>query len=169
MTYIPGGEAIAVPDALVVIESSVSSSGQSLVTGNRINLSTITSLEGSWTPSVSSDIITLDAGYYYYLEAAQQAYFTGSTSSSAYIETQWYNETTSASVGTIGLMHISIYEDSNLTSSDEVACLLIDATASAVDVSVKIGGFSIFSSINSSNTQNIYAGYGRQLIWRLTP
>ena len=172
MTYIPAhtkGETVAVPAGLAVVPSATSASGQTLVTGNKVNLGSASALEGSWTPSVSGDIITLPAGYYYYLEAAQQGYHVGSVLTTGYLETQWYNETSSVSIGTIGLLHMTVYEDSALTSYDEVACAFIDAVSADVDVSVKIGNFAIVDTINNTSAQNIYAGYGRQLIWRLDP
>jgi hypothetical protein len=172
VTYIPAntrGETVAVPAGLAVIPSATSASGQTLVTGNRVNLGSATALEGSWTPSISGNIITLAAGYYYYLEASQQGYHVGSILTTGFLETQWYDETSSANIGTIGLLHMTVYEDAADTSYDEVACAFVDATSAAVDVSVKIGNFSIVDTINNTSAQNIYAGYGRQLIWRLDP
>ena len=102
MTYIPAnttGETVAVPAGLAVIPSTTSASGQTLVTGNRVNLGSATALEGSWTPSISGDIITLPSGYYYYLEAAQQGYHVSSVLTTGFLETQWYDESASSNIG----------------------------------------------------------------------
>lgn len=169
MSYLPGrrNRAVLADCDLVVIPSV--SGGQTLVTGGKVNLSTPSALKGSWTPTIISNVITLSAGYYYYLETTQQAYYSGSAGNNAYIEHYWYDEGAATQKGTTGMVHKTNYEDTLLTSYDEIACALIDASASAVDVSVRMGNFLGFNLINSTGSQYEYAGLGRQLIWRLDP
>jgi hypothetical protein len=67
MSYVPshqGSITCAQPQALTLIEHT-GSTGQALTVGNRVNIGTIHNLFGAFSPTISTNQITLESGYYY--------------------------------------------------------------------------------------------------------
>ena len=172
MSYLPNLKntaVLATPASFVIIPSLTATLGFTLSTGMKAPLSSPQVMVGSWTPTITNDTITLPSGYYYYLEMTQQVYYSGTATNSAYAEQMWYNESSSSYIGTAGRLNKTTFEDTLLTSYDEVACAFLDATSSSIDVSAKIKSFTGFQELNYSSGQSPYGGFGRQLIWQLYP
>ena len=123
---------------------------------------------GTWSASVSSGVITLPSGYWYFVEGTTQFYplnsFYGNT-----IETQWYDDTNSVYIGQKTHMAPQITEqDDQPTSRADTARALIDCTSSGIDIRCKILATSETTAINyDGHSQYIYGSFGRCVIWRL--
>lgn len=169
MSYVPShqsGVTCAQPQALTLIEHTASTS-QTLTVGNRVNIGTIHNLFGGFSPTISTNQITLASGYYYYLETSIQVYQTGSFSANSYVSFIHYDETGSANIGLPATVFQAAYEDSVLFSRDACARALIDCTSASKDISIKpTASFGNFTRVNySSGTR--YAGMGRTVIFQL--
>ena len=90
---------VAQPEALTVIEHTQGTS-QSITVNNKVQLNTIHKWFGNFTPTISSDVITLPSGYFYYIESMAQVYETGGYGGDEHTTLQHYNETSSSLVGT---------------------------------------------------------------------
>ena len=169
MSYVPShqiGVTLAQPKALTIIEHTASTT-QTLTVGNRVNIGTIHNSYGSFSPTISTNKITLDSGYYYYVETSIQVYQAGSFSFNSYVSFVHYNETGTANIGLPATVFQTAYEDSLLFSRDACARTLIDCTSSSMDISIKTtANVGNFNYINY-NTGTRYAGMGRTVIFQL--
>lgn len=193
MSYVPshrigGSEALAQPNALIYLPSTTQTSyyNPSVTTGgyptpSKVPLGSPTVWYGSWTPSISNDVITLPSGYFYFIETAVQVYYAlQETNTSVYptgsqfYEIQVYDETNSQYIGNMGK---AVYWDLGRkvdNNRDNAAFALIDCSSSGINVSMKVK-----SNNSSANDKKIwglnyqdptgYAGQGRTIIWRLDP
>ena len=172
MSYVPShdGGLLAQPESLVFIPMTQTTT-QAPVVDTAINLDSAQTQFGSWSVSISSDIITLPSGYFYLIESSVQVHYTGSGTTSDYYEHQIYDETNSNYVGTIARIQRSLGEDTQLESRDEKARYYVDCSSASLNISIKSKSFtSNFDRINytdSSWTNN--TGSGRVIIWRLNP
>ena len=170
MTHIPENsslKSVARPNAITVINHTEGSS-QAATLNNKVQLNSSNNWFGSFSPTISNDIITLPSGYFYYIESAIQAYETGTYNSNEYTTIQHYDESASSFVGTPGTVVTAGYgEDSKLWSRDSVARIILDCTSSSKDISIKITDNLGNSHINYNLDQWIYAGIGRTTIWQL--
>ena len=158
---------VAQPEALSVIEHTQGTS-QSITVNNKVQLNTVHKWFGNFTPTISSDVITLPAGYFYYLESMSQVYETGVYGYDEHTTFQHYNETSSSLVGTPCTYVTSGYgEDTIDFSRDSIARVLLDCSSSAIDISFKITANNGHSHINYNYDQHGYAGMGRTVIWQL--
>ena len=169
MSYVPSHrdsnqEGLAQPDSLVLIPSVVNSG---YVTSGKIGLQTPTVWFGSWTPSITSNVITLPSGYYYFIESAQAVHY-GDGGHLSYMEAQVYDETNSSYIGQLGRCAYHDYGHQADNTRDGAAFALIDCVSSGIDISVKLKTNSGLRSINHTDSSN-RAGYGRTVIWRLDP
>ncbi len=171
MSYIPENSKVkelARPNALTVIKHTQSTT-QTITVNNKVKLDTINNWFGSFTPTITNDVITLPSGYFYYIESSSQAYIIDSSSYSYNHVTsfQHYNETSSSLAGTIGTVASSYSEDLQTFSRDSTARLLIDCSSSSAEVSFKIVSNSNHTHVNYNSSQYTYAGLGRTIIWQL--
>ena len=172
MSYVPShaGGLLGQPESLVFIPMTQSTS-QAPVVDTAINLDAAQVQFGSWSVSITSDIITLPSGYYYFVEACAQAYYTSSASGSDYLTTQIYDETNTQYIGVKGTCWRSSGEDTQLESRDEKCRAFIDCTSSGITVSIKTQAKT--SNMNRVNySADIFtntSGSGRVIIWRLDP
>ena len=171
MSYIPDNSKVkelARPNALTVIKHTQSTS-QIATVNNKVSLDTVNNWFGSFTPTISNDIITLPAGYFYYIESSSQAYIIDSASYNFNHVTsfQHYNETSSSLTGTIGTVASSYSEDLQTFSRDSTARLLLDCSSASADVSFRIHSNSGHTHINYNSSQYDYAALGRTVIWQL--
>lgn len=172
MSYTPSHQSsrtVAQPNALTVIEHTTSTT-QGITTGNRIEIGTVHNWYGSFSPSISTNQITLPSGYYYYIESMINAYISATYSMSSYVSYQHYNETGSANIGLPATLFAGYYEDSVTLSRDACARALIDCTSAAMTISLKVtGNTGNFDKINYSApaSDQDYAGFGRTVIWQL--
>ena len=169
MSYVPShqlGVTLAQPKALTIIEHTASST-QTLTIGNRVNIGTIHNSFGSFSPTISTNKITLDSGYYYYIETSIQVYQAGSFSYNSYVSFIHYDENASTNIGLPATVFQTAYEDYVLFSRDACARVLIDCTSSSKEVSiVPTASVGNFNRINY-NTSTRYAGMGRTVIFQL--
>ena len=169
MSYVPShqqAKTLAQPNALTVIEHTASTT-QTLTVGNRVQVGTVHTWYGSFSPTISTNQITLPIGYYYYVESMIQVYQTGSFSGLSYVSYQHYDETNSSNIGLPATVYEGDYEDDTTFSRDACARALIDATSAAVAISLKISAeVGNFDYINYSSGQNT-SGLGRTVIWQL--
>lgn len=121
--------------------------------------------------TISSNQITLPSGYWYYLEATVQGYFTGSDpSQTAYMRYAWHDSTGTTQLGSEGRLGRQYSgQDTSLTTADEKSIALIDATSSSVTVELKLLAYNVFDYANYTTSQSIYSNLGRTLIMRLDP
>tara|TARA_B000000557_G_scaffold228188_1_gene199581 strand:- start:2059 stop:2580 length:522 start_codon:yes stop_codon:yes gene_type:complete len=171
MTHIPENSklrSVAKPSALTVIDHTFSST-QTITLNNRVKLNSSNNWFGSFSPTISNDIITLPSGYYYYIESTIQAYETGNYSGwNEYTTIQHYDESSSGLIGTPGSVVTAGYgEDNKLWSRDSVARVILDCTSSSKNISVKITENSEHTHVNYNLAQVIYSGGGRTTIWQL--
>ena len=170
MSYVPShqtGITLAQPVALTVIEHSTSTT-QSITSGNRVQIGTIHNWYGAFSPTISSNQITLVSGYYYYIESMINVYMASGFSAGSYCSFQHYDETSSADAGTPATVFQAAEEDNQLYSQDSCARWLVDCTGAAKDISLKIGtNTGSFSRINYTGGNQPYSGYGRTVIWQL--
>lgn len=170
MTHIPENSvlrSVAKPNALTVIDHTLSST-QTVSLNSKVKLNSSNNWFGSFSPTISSDIITLSSGYYYYIESSIQAYETGSYNFNEYTTVQHYDESTSSLIGTPGTVISSGYgEESYLWSRDSVARVILDCTSSSKNISLKITDNLGHTHINYNLDQVTYAGSGRTTIWQL--
>lgn len=123
-------------------------------------------LHGSGTCTVSSGVISLPSGYKYLLQASTAP--GGSSGSYLDLHIQFYDEGSSAYIGTRGFNRgglaneQDIYQDS---SKDEAARVWVDASSSAASVSLRFPTLDGFNSIDSVQRWN---GFSRCLVWRFT-
>ena len=158
---------VAQPNALVFLPHTVGTT-QTITLGNKIQLSTPVSQFGTWTPTISNDVITLDSGYYYFIQSAPQFYHsTGGTS--GYVTHQHYNETSSSYIGTPGTCFSPGFEETASFSRDESCKLFIDCISSSVNISLKVTANTNQTHVNYNAVQYVYGGLGRTIIWRLNP
>ena len=170
MSYTPShrqANLLAQPNALTVIEHTTGSS-QSITIGNRVQVGNINNWYGSFSPTISSNQITLPIGYFYYVESMINVYMSSGFTAASYCSFRHYDETGSANIGTPATVFQAAQEDSVLFSQDSCARALIDCTSAAMDISLKItansGGF---TRINYTGTAQDYSGFGRTIIWQL--
>lgn len=172
MSYVPShrpttGNELGQPNALTAIEHTASTT-QTVSVGNKINIGTVHNWYGSFTPSISSDVITLPSGYWYYLETAVQSYVIGAVALNMAFSFQHYNETGGANIGTLatnyGLYGIS--QDTYAYSRDACAKVLLDCTSTAMNVSIKISDNYLYDRVNYNSGQEL-SGLGRTIIWQL--
>ncbi len=134
MTHIPENsklKSVARPNALTVIDHTFSST-QTISLNNKVKLNSSNNWFGSFSPTISNDVITLPSGYYYYIESTIQAYETGTYNGYEYTTVQHYDESSSALIGTTGTVVSSGYgEDNQLWSRDSVARVILDCTSSS--------------------------------------
>tara|TARA_A100000164_G_scaffold211672_1_gene187613 strand:- start:3426 stop:3947 length:522 start_codon:yes stop_codon:yes gene_type:complete len=171
MSFIPDNskaKSLAKPNALTVI-SHTQSTTQTITVDNKVELDTINNWYGSFTPTISSDVITLPSGYFYYIESATQAYTTGTYSYNHATSFQHYDETNSVYTGTIGSVVSSYTESQQTFSRDSVARLLIDCSSSSINISFKVQDNSGngHTHVNYNAAQYTYAALGRTVIWQL--
>ena len=170
MSYVPShadSPILAQPVALTVIEHTGSTT-QTITVGNRVNVGTVHNWYGSFSPTISTNQITLPSGYYYYVESSIQAYKDGTFVDTMHTTFQHYNETGSANIGTPSTITQINEEDDLLFSRDDAARALIDCSSAAMDISLKITANTTFSHINyNSGSSYIWAGLGRTVIWQL--
>ena len=169
MSYVPSHrnsnqEALAQPDSLVIIPSTIYT-GTNYLTSGKIGLQAATTWFGSWTPSITSDVITLPSGYFYFIESAQQVYY-GSGGDKSYMDVQVYDETNLQYIGQLGRAAYHDYGNDEANTRDRCAFALIDCSTSSVDISIRILTNSGLISMNYTDTTG-RAGYGRSIIWRL--
>lgn len=121
--------------------------------------------------TISSNQITLPAGYFYYLEASAQGYYTGSDpGSTGYLRYAWYDNTGTTQLGSEGRVGRQYNgQDIALVTADEKSIALIDATSASVTVELKITAYNIFDYANYPTSQGIYSNMGRTLIMQLDP
>ena len=172
MSYVPSHrngsqEALAQPNSLVLIPSTIYTTTATYKTSGKIGLQTPTTWYGSWTPSITSDVITLPSGYYYFIESAQQVYW-GAGGDKSYMDVQVYDETNSQYIGQLGKAAYHDYGNDEGNTRDRCAFALIDCSSSGIDISIRIIQNVGLLSINYQNT-SANAGYGRTIIWRLDP
>ena len=173
MSYVPSHQSsypVAQPKALTVIEHTTSTN-QTITVGNRVDIGTIRNWYGSFSPSISTNKITLPIGYYYYLETSVQTYAVNNPSNWYYTDFsfQHYNETSSANVGTLAT-NFGAYgysQDLELFSRDACAKLLLDCTSGAIDISIKVVSNDGYDRMNYTGGNQPYSGYGRTVIWQL--
>lgn len=169
MSYVPShiGQTLMNPSAIAVCTPANNTSS---TVGSDIQFNAAVDFFGSLTTSLSfsSGVITLPSGYYYFLEGSTQTY-AQFLNSLTHCEYQWHDGT--GFIGSHGRVVQQQIPDIQLTGRDEKAFILVDATAGAVSVSLRITSVDrIFASgVNSTSTQYIYAGMGRATIWRLDP
>ena len=170
MSYTPShrqASLLAQPNALTVVEHTTGSS-QSITIGNRVQVGNINNWYGSFSPTISSNQITLPIGYYYYIESMVNAYMTSSHQISSYLSFQHYDETGTASIGTLATIFATYNEDNQLFSRDGCARALIDCTGASKDISLKISAVTgNFDRLNYTGTAQDYSGFGRTVIWQL--
>ena len=170
MTHIPENSSlrsVARPNAITLIDHTFSST-QTLAVNNRIILNNSNNWFESFNPTINNDVITLPAGYYYYVESTIQAYRTSGWNGSEWTSIQHYDESSSSYFGTIGTVVTAGYgEDSKLWSRDSVARIIIDCASSSKDISIKIQANSGHSHINYNLGHWTYSGGGRTTIWQL--
>jgi hypothetical protein len=171
MSYFPNytAQTLINPDALCVCSATNNTSS---AVGSDVQFSAANDFIGSLASSLSfsSGVITLPAGYYYFLEGSTQTYNSSSLNTTAtYCEYQWHDGTTGQ--GTHGRTAMNPYTDQQLTGRDEKALVLVDATAGAVSYSLQVTSVNRVdaSGLNSTVLHYIYAGMGRAIIWRLDP
>ena len=158
---------VAQPEALTVIAHTQGTS-QSITIGNKVQLNTVYNWFGSFTPTISNDVITLPAGYFYYVESMAQVYEVNSYGYNEHTTLQHYNETSSSLIGTSCTYATSGYGEDNLDfSRDSIARVLLDCSSSAIDITFKITANSGHSHINYNSDQHGWAGMGRTVIWQL--
>jgi len=169
MSYVPShlGQILMNPSALAVCTPANNTSS---AVGADIQFNTASDFFGSLAASLSfsSGVITLPTGYYYFIEGSTQTY-AQYLNSLTHCEYQWHDGT--GYVGSHGRVVQQRIPDLQLTGRDEKAFVLVDASAGAVSVSLRITSVNkIYSTgINSTSSQYIYAGMGRATIWRLDP
>ena len=185
MSYVPshrigGSEALAQPNALVYLPSTTQTSYYNPATTggyptpSKVPLGSPTTWYGSWTPSISNDVITLPSGYFYFIETAVQVYYayTDTVHGSQYYEIQVYDESNSQYIGNLGK---AVYWDLGRkvdNNRDNAAFALIDCSSSGINVSVKVKSNNATATdkkiwgLNYSDPTG-YAGQGRTIIWRL--
>ena len=172
MSYVPShdGGLLAQPESLVFIPMTQSTTQVPSV-GTKINLDAAQTQFGSWSVSITSDVVTLPSGYYYLIESSVQAYYTGSAGNSDYYKHQIYDETGSAYVGTPGRNTRGRGEDTQLETRDEKARYFVDCSSSSLDISFKTTDKSAaFDRINYTDSYwTLWTGSGRVIIWRLNP
>lgn len=170
MSYYPNDalqDLIAQPDALVFLPHTVGTS-TTITVGNKIGLSTPTTEFGTWSPTITSDVITLDSGYYYYIQSAPQFYSVGGSSPFQFYTThQHYNETSAAYVGVQGTSFAPSTEQVQTFARDEACKFFVDCTSASIDISIKITANYLNDRVNYNSAQYVYAGLGRTIIWRL--
>lgn len=169
MSYVPSHAELPIlaqPIALTVIEHTASTT-QTISVGNRVNIGTIHNWYGSFSPTITTNQITLSSGYYYYLESSIQAYKTGTFIAGMYTSFQHYDETGASSIGTVATVAQISNEDDLLFSRDDCSRVLIDCSSASKDVSLKITANQTFDRINYNSSNYIYAGLGRTVIWQL--
>lgn len=171
MSYVPSHQSalsLAKPNALTIIQHTESTT-QTITVGNKVQIGTIHNWFGSFSPSISSDAITLPSGYWYYMETGIQTYVIGSFTSSIDTSFQHYNETSSSYVGTKAT-NFGVYgysADLELFTRDASARALIDCTSSSVEISIKITANDGYNRINYNSGHYVNAGIGRSIIWQL--
>ena len=170
MSFYPSNnlkDLVAEPSDLVFLTHTASTT-QAITISNKVQLSSSVSKFGSWTPTISSDVITLDTGYYYYVQSAPQFYHsTGGTL--GYVTHQHYNETSSSYIGTPGTCFSPGFEETASFSRDESCKLFIDCISSSVNISLKVTANTNQTHVNYNAVQYVYGGLGRTIIWRLNP
>lgn len=170
MSYTPSHQLsrkVANPNALTVIEHTTGTS-QSITVGNRVQVGNINNWYGSFSPTISTNQITLPSGYYYYVESMVNAYMTSSHEISSYLSFQHYDETGAANIGTLATIFATYNEDNQLFSRDGCARALIDCTGASKDISLKISAVTgNFDRLNYTGTGQDYSGFGRTVIWQL--
>ena len=171
MSYTPShatnSNVFANPSALTCLIGDQNQT-QSASVGAVMTYSTTINWHNSFSPSISSGIITLDSGYWYFLEASMQL-ADASYNINDYMSYQVYNESGSSYIGTPGLLYTSAGMDSQLTTRDEGTRALIDCTSSSIDVSIKISGLSGIGYYNyHPGLSSEYGGLGRCVIWQLS-
>lgn len=133
-----------------------------------------TAMKGSLHTAITlnpSGSITLPQGHYYYLEGAIQGYFASVTdpSDTATALYQWHDSSGNP-LGSRGQVKRQYQgSDSVLTTADEKAIHLVDATGGDVEVSLRVLSFTKFTHVNYTADQYIYAGLGRALAIQLEP
>lgn len=159
---------LAVPNDLVFIQHTQGTT-QTLTVGNKVQLNTATTKYGTWSPTITSDVITLPSGYFYYIESSAQFYYEsgGSHGSNMYTTQQHYDETNTQYVGVAGTCFSSQGEDLQLFSRDEKAKTFIDCTSTGIDISLKITANLTHNYVNYTSGHYLYSGLGRTIIWRL--
>lgn len=170
MSYVPSHvnpSLLAQPQALTIIEHTASTT-QTITNGNRVLIGTVHNWFGSFSPTISSNQISLPGGYYYYLESSVQAYQTSTFLLRGYLTYKHYDETNSTDIGvTSTTFQGGSGPDYETFARDSVARALIDCTTSGIDVSVKISASLNCQRINYNYDQYQYAGLGRTVIWQL--
>jgi hypothetical protein len=132
----------------------------------------LTQIEGSLynDVSLSSGSLVLPIGYWYYVDASVEFHLVGTLPANyqqAYAKTSLYEGTQRVSTQGHNAMQQS-GKDSALFSADEKSLALIDATASAVTLTMKLDDVYLFNAINNTtDAQYVYAGQGRALIIQL--
>jgi|SRR5210317_506269 len=162
-TSIAQAEACVVPQSTDILLSSVTKIGHGTPVQWKGTLhSQIT---------IASDQITLPSGYWYYLEASVQGYFTGSDpSQAAFMQYAWYDSTGTTQLGNIGRVGRQFTgQEASVITADEKSIALIDATSSSVTVELKLLSRSVFNYANYTTAQSIYSNLGRTLIMQLYP
>lgn len=169
MSYVPShiGQTLMNPSALAICSATNNTSSS---VGSDVQFSAAADFFGSLASSLSfsGGVITLAAGYHYFMEGTTQAYSTAFNTSTR-CEYQWHNG--SAFVGSHGRVVPQYLVDQQLEGRDEKAFALIDATSGAVSLSLRVTsvGNMEASGLNSTSSQYVYAGMGRAIVWRLNP
>ena len=168
MSYVPSHQAgfkLAQPQALTFIEHTASTT-QTISVGNKVNIGTIYTKFGSFSPTISSDVLTLPSGYFYYIESAVQG-FKVAFVANCQVSTQHYDETNNQSIGTQATVFQVSQADQSLFSRDACARALLDCTSGSRDISLKITSVTNFDAVNYNAAGYVYAGLGRTVIWQL--
>jgi hypothetical protein len=133
--------------------------------GTVLPLGSQRSLHGSDTYTVSSGVITLPSGYNYLLRAGVGAY--GTTVTGDLISYRFYDTGASAYIGRRGWL--AWQESPKLTSGDEYAIALVDASSSAQTVDLRITskvGTITLDATATTYQYYYYAGHSRVEVWK---
>ena len=178
MSYVPShaGGLLAQPESLVFIPMTQGTS-QIPSVNTKIQLDAAQTQFGTWSVSITNDVITLPSGYFYLIESSVQALYTTSAVASDYYKHQIYDETNGAYVGTEAKLMKAAGEDSALDTKDEKARYYVDCSSISLDISIKTTDKSAaFDRINYTvgvdgpgYLWTWHTGSGRVIIWRLSP
>ena len=172
MTFSALAQNLANPSALV---RYIDVSSTSPVVGNYFLWATKSDLIGTSGTSVASGVVTLPQGYYWLLEASIMSQYVGSSGSSTRIvEFEIYDDTNSATIGSLATLNNSVWsgaEPNQLYSRDECSRCWVDTTAAARDVAVRITNITGYAlpgglDFDSYAGGQPWAGQSRFFIWR---
>ncbi len=174
MSYSNSQFSIVEPAGLIRFSNS---STTTFGNNNKVLMTNTENIVGTNIATISSGIITLPVGYYYLLEASLSAgdAYNVSTHGTRQIYTQFYDENSSAYIGTQSYQNgekPNADDDSVLFSRDDTARCWIDASSSEGSVSWKMQTITNSTYDRSDvqytqSPQQLWVGYTRCLVWRL--